>query len=83
MRWFLTPHALTRCQEMHLDRQGVVDIIENADVTWEKKDGDKVWVKGEYAVVTNKEYVLTVLWHLDDEYDRPRSHVDVKANKYV
>lgn len=38
-RWFITRHAYLRMQEMGLCRADVLDLIDNAEVTYESESG--------------------------------------------
>lgn len=82
VRWFLTRHALQRMNEMGLNRARVCAALENPDVTYpdsvEHRNRTR-HVAGDLVVVTERDVVITVLWHLENcaDYIRPSSQGDV------
>lgn len=78
-RPFLTRHAIDRIAEMKLDRDQVLDAIEDPEVSYPCRDRNgpdrTIFKKGDISVVCQlhtqaQPVVVSVLWNTTDHYDR-------------
>lgn len=68
VRWFLTRHALERCQEMGLSREDVTLVLENPDIDYPNRE-QRIASKGNVAVVYDGDKVVTILYADRDDLD--------------
>lgn len=60
-RWVLSKHAFTRCQEMNLTRDQLVDIINYPDVDFPNARGNRHAVRDGLSVVYNDEKIEGII----------------------
>ena len=69
--WHLTPHTSHRIEQMGVTEAQVIEVIEDAEVSYPSK-GDLVFQRGQIAVVVAGDdgRVTTVLWRTEEVYQR-------------